>query len=70
MDAQDGGFSFEQIPVTLEDLLLKIDQMEPVILYSRRLRMCDRDRNNPQLFSLMLPMLICDDGNGGWKRIG
>ena len=70
MDAQDGGFSFEQIPVTFEDLLLKIDQMEPVILYSRRLRMCDRDRNNPQLFSLMLPMLICEDGNGGWKRIG
>lgn len=67
--ASDGGFSFEQIPISLEDLMLEIDQMESVILYSRRLRVDNRDMNNPQLFSLMLPMLIREDGNGGWKRI-
>ena len=49
--------------------MLEIDQMESVILYSRRLRVDNRDMNNPQLFSLMLPMLIREDGNGGWKRI-
>lgn len=69
MGAKDGGFSFEQIPFSLEDLILRIDQMEPAILYSRRLRMNDRDMNNPQLFSLMLPMLIRNDSNGGWIRV-
>ena len=69
MSAEDGGFSFEQIPISEEEFLLTIDQMEPAILYSRRLRMCDRDRNNIQLFSLMLPMLICEDENGNWKRV-
>lgn len=69
MNAEDGGFSFEQIPISEEEFLLTIDQMEPAILYSRRLRMCDRDRNNIQLFSLMLPMLICEDENGNWKRV-
>lgn len=44
MSAMDGGFSFEQIPISEEDLLLRIDQMEYAILYSRRFRMCDKDK--------------------------
>lgn len=69
MDARDGGFSYEQIPVSYEDLILMFDQMDPAILYSRRLRMNDQDIKNPQLFSLMLPMLIHEDGNGVWVRM-
>ena len=66
LSASDGGFSYEQIPVSLEDLIVHIFQMEQAILYSRRLRMSDYDMNNSQLFSLMLPMLIREDGYGGW----
>ena len=69
MDPADGGFSFEQVPFSLEDLMLKIDQMDSAILYSRRLRMNDRDMRNPQLFSLMLPMLVRKDHNGSWIRV-
>ena len=67
-DAENGNFSYRQVPVSLEDMILMIDQMEPAILYSRRLRMSEKDRNNPQLFSFMLPMLIREDGKGGWVR--
>lgn len=69
MDSAEGGFSFEQIPFSLEDLMLKIDQMDLAILYSRRLRMSDRDMRNHQLFSLMLPMLVRQDYNGSWIRV-
>ena len=69
MDSAEGGFSFEQIPFSLEDLMLKIDQMDLAILYSRRLRMSDRDMRNHQLFSLMLPMLVRHDYNGSWIRV-
>ena len=68
MSAMDGGFSFEQIPISEEDLLLRIDQMEYALLYSRRFRMCDKDKNNTQLFSLMLPMRVYEDKMGNWKR--
>lgn len=68
MSAMDGGFSFEQIPISEEDLLLRIDQMEYAILYSRRFRMCDKDKKNTQLFSLMLPMRVYEDEMGNWKR--
>ena len=69
MDAEDGGFSFEQIPCSIEDLLLIIDQMEPAVLYSRRLRMNERDIKNTQLFSFMLPMVVYEDEAGNWKRV-
>ena len=68
MSAMDGGFSFEQIPISEEDLLLRIDQMEYAILYSRRFRMCDKDKKNTQFFSLMLPMRVYEDEMGNWKR--
>ena len=58
MNSEDGGFSFEQMPMSLSDLILRVDQMEPAILYSRRLRMNRDDMDNPQLFSMMLPMLV------------
>ena len=69
MDPADGGFSFEQVPFSLADLMLKIDQMDSAILYSRRLRMSDSDMRNPQLFSLMLPMLVREDPNVSWIRV-
>lgn len=69
MDAKDGGFSLEQIPISHADLMLRINQMAPVILYSKRFRMNESDMKNSQLFSLMLPMLIQEDGNGGWIRL-
>ncbi|MGI5874500.1 MAG: hypothetical protein ACOX8R_07590 [Bacillota bacterium] len=69
LNVRDGGFSFEQIPISLEDLILKIDQMDPLILYSRRLRMNKSDINNTQLFSLMLPMLILEKNNDEYIRL-
>ncbi len=67
-DAENGNFSYRQVPVSVEDLILIIDQMEPAILYSRRLRMSEKDMNNSQLFSFMLPMLVRENGKGGWIR--
>ena len=69
MDSEDGGFSFEQIPFSLEDLMLRVDQMDLSILYSRSLRMNEQDSSNPQLFSLMLPMLVREDSNGILRRV-
>lgn len=67
--AEDGGFSFEQIPISNDELLLRIDQMEPMILYSRRLRLNNYDKDNPQLFSFMLPMLVRVDRQMNLIRI-
>ena len=54
--------------LSIEELILRIDQMESALLFSRRHRMDDKDIKNPQLFSLMLPMLIRKDSNGNWIR--
>jgi len=52
--AADGDFSFEQQPVSLSDLMLRADQMEPAILYLRTFRMNRADGENKQLFELLL----------------
>ena len=49
----DGDFSFEQLPVSLSDLMLRADQMEPAVFYSRTFRMNRADEENKQLFELM-----------------
>lgn len=58
LSAADGGFSCEQIPISCEELMLDIKQMEPNILYTRNKRCTREDLTNPQLFGLMLPMLF------------
>lgn len=68
MEAENGGFSVEQLPISIEDLILRFGQTDISILYSRRLRISAYDLNNPKLFSFMLPMLIKEDGEGGWIR--
>ncbi len=65
---ESGGFSYQQIPISLEDLILKIDQMESFILFSRSKFCNTQDMNNPQLFSLMLPMLIRENEPGQFVR--
>ena len=67
LNPADGGFSYEQIPISCEELMLQFDQMDPAVLYSRRLRITNSDLKNDQLFSLMLPMLIKEE-NGSWMR--
>lgn len=64
MDPRDGGFSFHQCPCNFESLIVKIDQMDSMILYSRAYRLSDSDKNNPNLFGLMLPMLVKQKENG------
>ena len=64
----DGEFSYHQIPCNLESLILKIDQMEPMIFYSRTHRLSESNNNNPNLFGLMLPMLVKQQENGELKR--
>ena len=59
----DGGFSYRLIPCDLSSLLLDIDQIEPKILYSREHRLSE-SRNNPNLFGLMIPMLVKQKANG------
>jgi len=68
LDAKDGGFSYHQIPISCEEVIMAIDQMTPQILYSRKHRCTQKDAQNTQLFSLMLPMLICKDESGQYVR--
>ena len=60
----DGGYSYRLIPCGVDSLLMDIDQMEPMILYSRGHRLVESNINNPNLFGLMLPMLVKQKENG------
>lgn len=64
LDPSDGGFSYHQCPCGFESLIVKIDQMEPMILYSRSHRLTESDHHNLNLFGLMLPMLVRQKENG------
>ena len=64
LNSSDGGFSYHQYPFNSECLIVKIDQMEPMILYSRSHRLSESDNNNKNLFGLMLPMLVKQNENG------
>ena len=64
LDASDGGFSYHQYPCNLESLIVKIDQMDPMILYSRGHRLSESNNTNPNLFGLMLPMLVKQKTDG------
>ena len=72
LDPCDGGFSYHQCPCNYESLIMKIDQMEPMILYSRGHRTSELDINNKNLFGLMLSMLVKQKENGElvrWKKV-
>lgn len=64
MEVKDGGYSYEQIPITLLDVIIRVDQMDYALLYSRRYRMNSRDSEEQRLFSLMLPMKVKMDETG------
>lgn len=68
LDPSDGGFSYHQFPCNLESFIVKIDQMEPMILFSRAHRLLESNCYNPNLFGLMLPMLIKQKENGDIVR--
>ncbi len=57
LDPSDGGYSYRLIPCGADSLLMDIDQMEPMILFSRAHRLLESN-NNPNHFGLMLPMLV------------
>ena len=67
MRNSEGGFSFEQLPISEEEFMLRFDQMTQVLLYSRCKRIPE-EPDNRMLFGLMLPMLLLDDENGVWRR--
>ena len=60
----DGNYSYEIEPIDIENVLFKIDQMKPDILYSRRFRLDPADTNNNNLFGLMMPMLVATNEAG------
>lgn len=62
--ASDGGYSYEVEQINIENVLFSIDQMEPAILYSRNRRIDSTYINNPNLFGLMMPMLVKRNDNG------
>lgn len=63
LDAKDGGYSLTQIPISCEELMLDIEQMESKILYARIRRYRE---SRLETFSLMLPMLVRHDGLNRW----
>ena len=67
MRNSEGGFSIEQLPISEEEFMLRFDQMPQALLYSRCKRIPE-ESNNRLLFGLMLPMLLCEDTNGVWRR--
>ena len=67
MRNSEGGFSFEQLPISEEEFMLKFDQMPQALLYSRKKRIPE-EANNHMLFGLMLPMLLFEDESGVWRR--
>ena len=68
MSEQDGGYSYEILHQDIENVLFIIDQMNPAVLYSRRFRVNDNDVKNPNLFGLMMPMLVEIEDNGNMVR--
>ena len=67
MRNSEGGFSFEQLPISEEEFMLRFDQLPQTLLYSRNKRIPE-EADNRMLFGLMLPMLVFEDENGIWKR--
>ncbi len=68
LSASDGGFTIRQIPISCDELLIAIDQIEPCILYTRSRRCNKEDLENERLFFLMLPMLIRQNENCEWVK--
>ena len=62
--ASDGGYSYEIVHGDIENVFYIIDQMNYAILYSRKYRIDSKDKDNPNLFGLMLPMLVDIDKSG------
>ena len=70
MSARDGGYSYEVISDSLFGVLISIDQLDHMILYSRNLRSATISANDPCLFGLMLPMRVITNDNGELVNIG
>ena len=58
MSASNGGYSYEIEHKDIENVMITIDQMKSAVLYSRRFRLDGSDLKNPNLFGLMMPMLV------------
>ena len=63
----DGGLSYKIYSYDIDNVILDIDQMKPAIMYSRSHRYNEKDFN-PQMFGLMLPMLVIQTGENELAR--
>lgn len=68
LSVSDGGFSYEYSGLDIRNVMLKVDQIDHAVIYSRIIRFCEDDKNNLNLSGLMLPMEIYYE-NGIWKRL-
>ena len=67
---EDGGFVYEIFPISIQDVLIKIDQIDSyMLLYSRQSRSEEKDVNNDNLFGFMLPMKVIENDNGEIVRV-
>ena len=66
--ASNGGYSYEVLSITPQDIIVDIAQMFPSVLYSTHNRVDQKEVNNKNLFSLMLPMLVVKNDLGQWIR--
>lgn len=70
LSARDGGFSYEVISDSLSTVLISVDQLEHMILYSRDHRAAPIPADDPTLFGLMLPMRVSRNDKGELVNIG
>lgn len=68
--AEDGGYSYEVIHQDIHNVFFIIDQMKHAILYSKQFRVSENDLSNPNLFGLMLPLLVKIEEDGGVRMYG
>ncbi len=67
--ARDGGFVYEILPVSIQDAMIKIEQIKHMILYSRQYRISGKEADNEHAFGLMLPMTVIENGKGDIVRL-
>lgn len=67
--ARDGGFVYEILPISIHTIITNIEQIKPMILYSRQYRGDVKDANNDNLFGLMLPMQVIENENRDIVRV-
>ena len=66
--ASDGGYTCSVQQIDSENVIISIEQMNHMILFSRKYRSNQADADNEYLFPLILPMEVFVDKDGTYKR--